>query len=144
MEKKKLVLVLILLVAFFSRFYRIGSIPPALTWDEVSWGYNAYALGTDGRDEFGRFLPITYLESFGDYKPPLYAYLAILPVKLFGLTEFAVRIPSALFGFLTVLITYFLVKEIFYIREKNDTITRFMPLFTTAFLAISPWHINLS
>ena len=63
-------------------------------------------------DEFGKFLPMTYLESFGDFKPPVYAYLDVLPVKLFGLTEFATRFPSAFFGTLTVLLTFFLVKEI--------------------------------
>jgi len=153
MGKKKIFLFVIFVVAVVLRFYRIDSIPPSLTWDEAAWGYNAYSLGMDGRDEFGRFLPIDYLESFGDYKPPLYAYLTVLPVKLFGLNEFAVRFPSALFGSLTVLVTYFLVKEIFFrqkedkkekMDKKTDTILNYTPLVTTGLLAISPWHINLS
>ena len=85
----------ILILAVMLRFVGLSSNPPSLTWDEASWGYNAYSLGYDLSDEFGKFLPLTYLESFGDFKPPLYAYLDILPVKLFGLTEFAVRFPSA-------------------------------------------------
>ena len=84
-----------------------------MTWDEVAFGYNAYSLGIDGKDEFGKFLPIVYLESFGDYKPPVYAYLDIIPVKVFGLTPFAVRFPSAFFGVLTVLLTFFLTKRLF-------------------------------
>src|SRR5574337_2158196 len=100
----KVLLTGIVLVAAFLRFYQLGTNPPSLTWDEAAWGYNAYSLGLNGKDEFGRFLPITYLESFVDFKPPMYAYLDVLPVKIFGLNEFATRFPSALFGTLTVLL----------------------------------------
>ena len=103
---KNLFLILIVVAAIFLRFWNLSSNPPSLTWDEAAWGYNAYSLGIDGRDEFGKFLPLTYLESFGDFKPPLYAYLSVLPVKLFGLTEFSTRFASAFFGVLTVNSTY--------------------------------------
>lgn len=134
------ILFAILILALFLRFWTIGNNPPSLTWDEASWGYNAYSLGLDGRDEFGRFLPVAYLESFGDFKPPMYAYLDVIPVKLFGLNEFAVRFPSAFFGFLTVLITYFLTRRIFEKSKKSN----YYALFASFFLAISPWHVMLS
>lgn len=138
--KRYFFLTTILLLAIFLRFWNLGVNPPSLTWDEASWGYNAYSLGIDGRDEFGRFLPLDYLESFGDFKPPLYAYLDIVPVKLFGLSEFAVRFPSAFFGVLTVLITYFLTKRIFHSSSNSKK----YGLAASLFLAISPWHIMLS
>ena len=116
----KLFLISIVLLAAFLRFYQLGINPPSLTWDEAAWGYNAYSLGINGKDEFGRFLPYDYLESFGDFKPPMYAYLDIIPVKLFGPSEFSVRFPSAFFGVLTVLLTYFLVKRIFDDKFKNQ------------------------
>ena len=135
-----LILAIIFFAAVFLRFYQVENIPAALTWDEVAWGYNSYSLGLDGKDEFGRFLPYDFLESFGDFKPPLYAYLGIIPIKLFGLTEFAVRFPSALFGVFTVILAYFLVKEIFYSSDRKE----YYALFSSFLLAISPWHINLS
>ena len=46
----KTLLLLIVLIAFFLRFNLLASNPPSLTWDEVSWGYNAYSLGLDGKD----------------------------------------------------------------------------------------------
>ena len=166
---RKVILIGIVFIALFLRFFELGINPPSLTWDETAWGYNAYSLGIDGRDEFGRFLPLDYLESFGDFKPPVYAYLDIIPVKLFGLNEFAARFPSALFGTLTVLITFFLAKRIFshqsktsfwlvqnlftpsgkrrdsgvvaYAPPQND---EWIPLLSSLLLAISPWHINLS
>jgi len=136
----RFLLILIVFLAAVLRFYNISSNPPSLTWDETAWGYNAYSLGIDGKDEFGRFLPHDYLESFGDYKPPMYAYLDVIPVKIFGLNEFATRFPSALFGTLTVLLTYFLVVRIFW-KSKNK---QKYALLSALFLAISPWHILLS
>lgn len=136
----KFLLLLIIILAAFLRFYQLGSNPPSLTWDEASWGYNAYSLGVDGKDEFGRLLPHDYLESFGDFKPPLYAYLDIIPIKIFGLNEFSTRFPSAFFGVLTVLMTFFLVRRIFLTSKNKDQIS----ILSTLFLAISPWHILLS
>ena len=150
MNKNNLfILALIILLAVFLRFYNLGRNPPSLTWDEAAWGYNAYSLGIDGRDEFGRFLPHDYLESFGDFKPPVYAYLSILPVKIFGLTEFSTRFASAFFGVLTVLITYFLAKILFHLRGVHSATSEVskaenIALLSAFFLAISPWHIMLS
>lgn len=136
-------LAIIVLLAGVLRFYHLGSNPPSLTWDEAAWGYNAYSIGIDGRDEFGQYLPLAYIESFGDFKPPLYAYLTIIPVTLFGLTPFAVRFASALFGTLTVAVVYYLVKEIMENSHPHERVS--LISLTTAFLvSISPWHINLS
>lgn len=137
-KKINLFLLAIVAVATFLRFFQLGQNPPSLTWDETAWGYSAYSLGIDGRDEFGKFLPLNYLESFGDFKPPIFAYLDILPVKIFGLNEFAVRFPSALLGVMTVLATYFLVKRLF--GDQGKTIA----LISSFILTISPWHVNLS
>jgi 4-amino-4-deoxy-L-arabinose transferase-like glycosyltransferase len=140
MKNNVFYLVLIVILAVFLRFWQLGNIPSSLNWDEVAWGYNAYSIGIDGKDEFGNFLPYKYIESYGDYKPPVYAYLTVLPVKIFGLNEFSIRFASAIFGSLTVLITYFLVKRIFYSSDKKE----YYGLIAALFLAVSPWHINLS
>ena len=130
----------IIAIAALLRLFQLGSIPLSLNWDEVAFGYNAYSISVDGKDEFGSFLPLQYLESYGDFKPPLYAYLAVLPVMLFGLTEFATRLPSALLGTFMVAATYYLTKEIFYNSVRKERYA----LFAACILAISPWHINLS
>lgn len=130
---------LIILLAFALRFWNVSGNPPSLTWDEVSWGYNAYTLGVTGRDEFGT-VPVTFLESFGDFKPPVYAYLSVIPYWIFGLNEFSTRFISAFFGVLSVVVAYFLVCEIFY-TSKNK---RNYAILTSFLLSISPWHILLS
>ncbi|MFH0864219.1 MAG: phospholipid carrier-dependent glycosyltransferase [Candidatus Gottesmanbacteria bacterium] len=133
-------ILLIFILASILRFNKLGEIPLSLSWDEVAQGYNAYALATTGKDEFGRAWPIDYLESFGDFKPVLYTYMTIMPVKIWGLNEFSTRFASAFFGSVTVLITYFLVLQLFFKSENKKTLA----LLTSLFLAISPWHINLS
>lgn len=137
-------LFIIVIIAFLLRFWQLPAIPPSLTWDEVAWGYNAYSLGVDGKDEFGRFLPLNYLESFGDFKPPMYAYLSILPVKILGLNEFSTRFISAFFGVLTVFITFFLTKRIFTNQRNTHVPPEYIGVAAAFFLAVSPWHINLS
>ena len=149
--KKYILLILIVFIAAILRFYQISINPPSMSWDEVAYGYNAYSLGIDGKDEFGRFLPHDYLESFGDFKPPMYAYLDILPIKMFGLNIFATRFPSAFFGTFTVLATFFLAQKLFKGFSKKEEYTLwqipksiFIGLLASFFLAISPWHIMLS
>src|SRR3989344_6180036 len=111
--KHKLFLLVIILLAAFLRFYNITEVPPGVNRDEASIGYTAYSLLTTGKDEYGRPFPLSF-ESFGDWKLPLYIYTTVPFVKLFGLNELAVRLPSVLAGTLTVLLTYFLVMELFY------------------------------
>lgn len=134
MFKDKLFLIIICL-AFVLRFYKLGQIPLTLDWDENSNAYNAYSILKTGRDEYGTFLPLTN-RSFDDYKPPLYMYLNVPAVAIFGLTPFSARLPSAIFGFLTVPTLYFLVKFLFG-KKKVALIAMFL-------LAISPWHIQFS
>jgi len=91
----KYLLVLILFIAALLRLGNLGGNPPGLTPDEAALGYNAYSILKTGRDEYGQILPVVF-KSFGDYKPELYVYLTVPSVAIFGLTEFAVRFPSAL------------------------------------------------
>jgi len=135
MVKKLLPLVFVLLLAFSLRFYQLGKNPPHLNWDEAALGYNAYSILKTGRDEYGIKFPL-YFRSFDDYKPPMYVYLAIPSVALFGLDDWAVRLPSALLGTLTVAMMYFLVKEIL----DNSRLA----VLSAFFLAISPWHLQFS
>lgn len=132
-----LTLVLIFFLAFILRFYKLGSIPRGLQQDETSIGYNAYSILKTGKDEYGMSYPL-YFKAFGEYKLPGYIYLSVIPISIFGLTEFAVRLPSAFFGSLTVIAFYFLLREILD-REQKD-----IALIGTLLLAINPWHIHFS
>lgn len=131
---KNKILIIILILAATLRFWKLGSIPPGLTPDEASLGYNAYSILKTGRDEFGTTLPIIF-KSFGDYKPGLYVYLTVPSVAVFGLSEFSTRLPSALFGVVSVLLIYFVCAKLF--NKK-------LGLFAALVASINPWLIYFS
>lgn len=137
--KANLLFILIIIVAFALRFYKLGSVPLSLDWDEVSNGYNAYSILHTAHDEYGSFLPLAN-RSFDDYKPPLYMYLTVPAIAIFGLNEFAVRLPSALFGFLTVPLIFLLAQFLF----KESKYKKQIGLITMFLFAISPWSIQFS
>lgn len=130
--KTTIALISIIILAVGLRFYHLGSNPPALYWEEAAIGYDAYSILKTGKDFHGNFWPVAAFESFGDWKPSLYFYAAVPSIAVFGLTPLGVRLPSALAGILTVVLVYFLVKD------------KRVGLAAAAFLAISPWHLQLS
>ena len=138
---RKIILFLILTLAFLLRFWNLDSYP-ALNADEAAIGYNAYSLIQTGHDEHGNFWPI-HFQSFNDYKPGLYFYMVLPFVKVLGLNESAVRIPGALLGVGTVLLVYLLSNKLFS-KEKFGIWNLGFGIFASFMLAISPWHIHFS
>jgi 4-amino-4-deoxy-L-arabinose transferase-like glycosyltransferase len=141
MRKNKFIILalLIALLGFFLRLWQLGSIPISLHWDEAALGYNAHSLLKTGRDEYGNLFPLIF-KSFGDYKPGLYVYLAAVSEAIFGLNEFAVRLPSALFGALGIFLLFLVVNELFSDFKERKTVA----LIASFVLATSPWHYHYS
>lgn len=133
LTKKNLIFIFIL--ALTLRLVFVTKVPPAINWDEASLGVNAYSILKTGKDEWGRVMPVTF-EAFGDYKLPGYVYTAVPFIAVFGLSEFAVRLPSVLFGSLSVIFLYLLVFEL--TKDKK------WAYLSAILLAISPWHFFLS
>jgi 4-amino-4-deoxy-L-arabinose transferase-like glycosyltransferase len=128
-------LVLIVFLGMFLRIYNLDKVPTGFFCDEASIGYNAYSLLTTGKDEYGVSSPI-FFQSFGDYRPPLAIYSAIPFVKMFGLNEFATRLPSVLYGLIIIIIMYFIGKEI------SSNKSRSFGLLTAFITATMPWLIH--
>ncbi len=135
----EIIIFLIIVLAFGLRVYKITTIPPSLNWDETSIGYNAYSIMKTGKDEWGEFMPV-HFKSFGEFKLPAQIYASIPAIAIFGLNEFGVRITPVLYGTLSVLLLYFLTKELF----KKSSHATYYSLLATFFLAVSPWHIQLT
>ncbi|MDO8569955.1 MAG: glycosyltransferase family 39 protein [Candidatus Daviesbacteria bacterium] len=133
----KIILVIIFLTFLggFLRFLNLTSNPPSLNVDEVSYGYNAYSILKTSRDEYGKFLPLTF-KSTGDYKNPVIIYSMVPSIAVFGLSEFSVRFPTALITTLSIPI-FFLF---FYKFSKRKDIS----LMGTFLISISPWFLFYS
>lgn len=136
---KKTILFVIIFLGFLLRFWKLGEIPFGLNRDEASLGYTAYSIFQTGRDEHGKFLPVN-IQSFGDWKLPLYVYLSIPFVAVFGLSEFSIRVLSAIAGVVIIGGVYFLTTFI----VKKWKAPSWLPLISSACLAFSPWAIHLS
>lgn len=129
-----LLFICIILIASFLRLYLLGSVPAGLSNDEVNTGYDAYSLLKTGKDQWGETLPLIF-RGFGNYPPPLYRYLTVPFIGLFGLTPFALRLPSALLGIGSVVFMFFLAKKLF---------SKEVGLLSAFLLAVSPWAIGMS
>jgi 4-amino-4-deoxy-L-arabinose transferase-like glycosyltransferase len=134
LSNEKIALIAILIFSFLIRVVRIEEIPPGFYPDELFVGFDAYSLIHTYRDSHGNFLP-WYFRDWDSYIDPIYPYSVVPFVALFGNNVFAVRFASVLYGTLSVLTTYLLVKEMF--NKK-------LALLASFFLSISPWHFVLN
>src|SRR3989304_1674524 len=132
---RKLLFIAILFLCLVLRFYKITEVPASLNGDEASNTYNAYSILKTAKDEYGNFLPLVN-RSFDDYKPPAYMYFTVPAVWVFGLSEFAARLPSAIFGVLTYVSIFFLAKNLI-----NSNAVAYGSFFL---LSVTPWHIQFS
>ncbi len=129
------VLIMVVILAACLRFYKLGQVPPSLSWDEAAVGYNAWTITQFGRDEWGKIMPLIF-KSFEDDKHPIHIYLTAISVGILGPSDFSVRFPAAIFGILNVILLYFLGKQFF------DN--KYIGLIAGFFLAISPYNIHFS
>lgn len=136
--KKYLLFSLAITFAFVTRYYLLGKAPAGLYLDEAGQGYSAYSLLLTGKDEFGKTLPIVF-RSFTDFKTPVYIYLIVPLIPLFGLSAFTVRFPSFIFSILTFLVLYLLIQEL--LPKKPISKHPLLAAIVSLMLAISPWHI---
>lgn len=135
LNKIKLLLISILLLSAVLRLYKLDKNPVSLFGDELDVGYQAYSILKTGRDYMGNFLPI-HFRSLAEWRTPLYIYSSIPTVALFGISPLGVRLPAVIFGILSVLIIYLLVKEITGRKEIG--------LLAALLIVISPWHLQYS
>lgn len=135
MTKSKILLILILTLATILRIWRLDSVPVSLFGDELDVGYHAYSLSKTGKDYTGN-MAIFYLNSLADKKAPLYSYLAVPTVGIFGISPLGIRLPAAFFGVLGILFFYLVVE----LWSKNKKIA----LLGAFLLTFSPWHIHYS
>lgn len=144
MKRTILGVFLLFFLASFLRTYKFTAIPPGLYVDEASVAYNAYAILKTGKDEHGIAFPFAF-QAFGEYKMPVFIYMTSISMALFGKNEFAIRIPSAFFGSLTVVVFYFFAKELIVYEKKLSQKQKEIFAFLSAFLlAITPWHLQFS
>lgn len=134
-KKTFLILLIIILLGIFWRFYKLTDFPVQLNHDEVTQLYDAISVAQTSKDIYGNFLPFIF-HSVGDFKPPFYTYITSAFYMLIGGGELTIRLPGVLFGILLIpavfLFTYRLLKD-----NKIALIAAF-------FTAVAPFEIFFS
>ncbi len=125
----------IFFLALVVRLLYIDTMPYGSHIDEASLGYNAYSIAQTGKDEYGKKFPLVF-QAYGDQKLPAYIYATVPSVKLFGLSNFAVRLPGAVAGSFLVVFIYLLLRQLNFSRNIS--------LLGSLVTATSPWLIMLS
>ncbi len=125
---------LLLGVAFGLRVWGLQDDPNGFWTDEAANGYFSYCLLETGRGPSGEFLPL-FSQSLGDTNESLYRFLTVPSLALFGLTAFAVRLPAALAGMLTVWSLQ---------RVTSVWFGRVAAWSAAWLLTLSPWHLQFS
>lgn len=122
-----ILLSLIILFGLFLRVYNIDNAPPGIYPDEAVNGLDALSASEGNWEWF-------YTANNG--REGLFMNLIAICFKLFGVSVFALKLPSIIFGTLAILGTYLLAKEVF----RNERIG----LISAFLTATSFWAINFS
>lgn len=135
-------LVVVLLFGAFLRFYHLGRIPVSLYWDEAAMLVDAKAIAESGRDMHGNRWLQAMFPSYGDYKLPVYIWLASVAVQFFGVSSFALRLPSAVVGVVHLGVIGLLAWQI--IGRDTRQSKQIFAIAVKLVMAITPWSILFS
>lgn len=118
MQNKNFLKIIILFIWFvilslgvLLRFYKLTEIPSGLIQDEAVCAYDAYSLLKTGKDHHGAKWPITF-QTFNDWTGHSFIYQLIPLIKIVGFSEFSIRFTVAFYSLLTIVLIYFLIKEV--------------------------------
>ena len=109
-KKEVIIFIIIMIIAIFSRAYKLNSLPVGIHVDEAGMAYDAYCLATNGTDRWLNNFPV-YLENFGGGQSALYAYLAAIFIKILGLNMISIRLPAFLLSIIAISLVYFTTKK---------------------------------
>jgi 4-amino-4-deoxy-L-arabinose transferase-like glycosyltransferase len=127
-SRRRWLLVSILVLATFFRFYHFTITPPGLYADEAMNGNNAAEVAQTGH------FRVFYSDNNG--REGLYVNLLAVVMRFLPIREpWVVRVPAAIAGILTVYGLYFLASELF----EYD-----VGLLAAFLLATSFWHVDFS
>lgn len=123
-KKEVYILIALTLISLFLFTWKIGSTP-------ILDGDTAYSA-TIAKNiiKSGDWLTLKYTEDTGIIpKPPLFYWTIAAGFKIFGINEFGLSIFHSIFAVLTILLTYFIARELF---DRRITLWSSVILLTSA------------
>ncbi|MFQ5952411.1 MAG: ArnT family glycosyltransferase [Candidatus Omnitrophota bacterium] len=124
MNRTRIDLLILLVVSALLLLWNLGT-GSLLSWDEGLYGeVSREILKT------GNWIDLRWAGSPWSDKPPLYMWVTALFYMIFGVSEFSVRLFSALCGIGTVLLTYLFANRLYSRRAA----------FASSLILLSTWH----
>lgn len=118
--------VIIIVILYFPIFGHLDVLPIRI-WDEARLAINAYEMGNNNN------LIVTHFEGKPDMwntKPPLMIWMQALMMKIAGVNEVSVRLPSAIAAFLTCMVL--LIVALRYLKDFWFGFIAILVLVTTS------------
>jgi hypothetical protein len=139
--KYRALLLGIIALAIFFRFYQIASYPGGLFPDEAAEGLDAHLI------QQGQWQP--FYER-GNGREALFYYLIAAVITLFGTGSWQLHATASLVGLAAVIACFLMARQLFLLEANNDragpgqTRANVLALLATFFMAVSSWHTVLS
>lgn len=127
-------ILLLLVVSALIIFYQFPHVPVNLARDEVEFARLALSL------EKGVYTPYSTLATGHS---TLYFYILLLFFKLFGVSKFVLRFPSALFGVLGGVVFYLLMKKVFQ-KAPPSFVRSYLPIGLAILFVSMRWYFNFA
>ena len=107
-------------------------------WDEINFAESAREMIASGNYFSVQINYIRFTE-----KPPLFFWMQVLSMKIFGVNEFAARFPNAICGIVTLILLFRIGKQIFSAQFARIWVTIYLGTFVTFLYfksgIIDPW-----
>ena len=132
--KHKLILLLgIILLAAFFRFYRLDTLPPGDGYDQAWYGVDALEILRGAR-------PVYLPTNHG--REVMFSYIVALFTALLGANPFAIHVASALVGLLAVPAVFLMAETMF--ADEDGWLREYGGLTAALMVAVSYWDLQWS
>lgn len=131
-NKKYFQLLLVIVFSFILVFWQFLKIPANLSFDEVEFTKLALSL---------KNAPFQIYSSLATGHTTPYFYLLLGSFSLFGVNNFALRLPAAIFGVLCPVIFYLVLYKIKGLENPAPTI---IVMVLSVILLTSHWYLNFA
>ena len=127
----------LIILTYFTLFHKLGE-APIYIWDEATYANNSIDMAFEQQNIF--IVQHLNNEDLYNTKPPFVIWMQAISIKLFGINEFAVRIPSALFSTFTIFLVFFFCKKHF--KSINIAFISSVVLLSSEGYVV--WHVARS
>jgi len=138
MKHKTIQLIILVCLSTLITFYQFNQVPKNLSFDEVE--FTKLSLSLQGKP----YIPYSELATGHS---TLYFYVLLGSFKLFGINNFALRFPSALFGILNVIVFYLILRNSRFPTIQNSKfkiLNSYYPLILSLIFLSLRWYFNFS